>query len=394
MLSFREKLAPHLRSSRFGDCRINPRAGNHGITEDFELHAGCRRTTAEANRLSQLRTALQDVAGANGHGSMSKHAGSALKEIVFSDREEAEAYLAGIAASISNVDFERDEFYLTYAGGSIGNCMLHRGATSALRYKVSESGELHFVILQSGAVQFSGGRRSEETAIAQRTGLLLGPDAAGRCAVAADSTGISMITTEAAVRRFSERLIGDGRMIEMAPAPVTALDLIEPVAATLARNVTGVFHELQALGRSGLSKLAMASFDEILLGLAAVSASPTVRAFVQDKPRSSGSLTVRKARDYIHAHSAEPISFSELAGRVGVGLRALQLAFRRELGCSPRDYLIACRLEGARGRLLSAGDGTTVTQIALECGFTDMAVFSRKYREQFGERPSETLRRR
>jgi transcriptional regulator GlxA family with amidase domain len=35
-----------------------------------------------------------------------------------------------------------------------------------------------------------------------------------------------------------------------------------------------------------------------------------------------------------------------------------------------------------------------VTQIALECGFTDLAFFARKYREQFGERPSETLRRR
>lgn len=325
---------------------------------------------------------------------MSKSAGTGLEEIVFSDREEAEAYLDGIADSISNVDFDGDDFYLSYAGGSIGQCALHRGATSALRYQVSESAELHFLIVQNGAVLFSDGRRGEEAAAAQRTGLLLGPGAAGRCGVADDSSGISMITTEAAIRAYSERLIGDGRKIEFTSAGVTALDLTDPVAATLARNVAGVFHELQALGRSGLSKLAMANFDEILLGLAAVSASPTVCEFVRDRPRSAGSPSVRKARDYIHAHAAEPISFSELAGRIGVGLRALQLAFRRELGCTPRDYLIACRLEAARGRLQSARDGTTVTQIAHECGFTDMAVFARKYREQFGERPSETLRRR
>ena len=63
-------------------------------------------------------------------------------------------------------------------------------------------------------------------------------------------------------------------------------------------------------------------------------------------------------------------------------------------GCSPRDYLIACRLELARTRLLAGGEGHTVTRIALDCGFTDMAVFARKYRVHFGERPSETLRRR
>jgi transcriptional regulator GlxA family with amidase domain len=57
-------------------------------------------------------------------------------------------------------------------------------------------------------------------------------------------------------------------------------------------------------------------------------------------------------------------------------------------------YLMTCRLELARNRLLSVGEGTTVTQIALGCGFSDMTVFARKYREQFGERPSETLRRR
>jgi len=324
---------------------------------------------------------------------MSTTSGTGLKEIVFGTREEAEDYLSNIAACIKNVDFDEDGFHMAYAGGSIGHCALHRGTTSTLHYRVAQSDEYHFIILQSGHVTFSGGRRGEE-AVARRKGLLLGPSARGQCGVAAGSAGISMITTEATVRRYAERVIGEGHRIELAPSAITTFDFNEPVGATLARNVTGVFHELQALGRSGLSKLAMANFDEILLGLAAVAISPTVRNFIGDKPKPSGSQSVRRAREYIHAHAADAISLSELAARLGVGLRSLQMAFRREIGCSPREYLMTCRLEVARSRLLSAGEGATVTQIALECGFSDMTVFARKYREQFGEKPSETLRRR
>jgi AraC-like DNA-binding protein len=324
---------------------------------------------------------------------MGTASGTDLKEIVFAAREEAEDYLSSIADCIKDVDFACDGFHMAYAGGSIGQCALHRGTTSAMRYRVSQSDEYHFIILQNGTVTFSGGRRGEE-AVARRKGLLLGPSSRGRCDVAGESAGISMIVTQASVRAFAERIMGDGHDVELLPAAMTTLDLTEPVGATLARNVTSVFHELQALGRSGLSKLAKANFDEILVGLAAVSISPTVRNYVGDKPKSSGSQSVRRAREYIHAHAADPISLSELAARLGVGLRALQLAFRREVGCSPREYLTTCRLEVARSRLLSAEEGATVTQIALECGFSDMTVFSRNYREQFGENPSETLRRR
>lgn len=324
---------------------------------------------------------------------MGKPGTDLLREIVFADREQAEAHLAGLARSISGVDFGEEEFYLTYAGGSIGRCALHRCSTSQLSYSVARSDEFHFVIMQEGRVRFDDAKGAVASAD-RRTGLVMGPDARGRCGVASGSRGISMITTAAHVRAYAERLIGDSRPIEIVSAGVTPFDLTDPVAATFARNLAGVFHELQALGRSGLSGLAVSHFDEVLLGLATVSVSPTVRDFVRGKSTGNEPAAVRQARDYLHAHAAEPVSFSDLASRLGVSLRSLQMAFQRELGCSPRDYLVACRLELARARLTAGGDRATVTQIALECGFTDMGAFARKYRETFGERPSETLQRR
>jgi transcriptional regulator GlxA family with amidase domain len=51
-------------------------------------------------------------------------------------------------------------------------------------------------------------------------------------------------------------------------------------------------------------------------------------------------------------------------------------------------------LHQARRALLAATQGsTTVSTVALDCGFWHFGDFSRAYRECFGELPSDTLRR-
>jgi len=42
--------------------------------------------------------------------------------------------------------------------------------------------------------------------------------------------------------------------------------------------------------------------------------------------------------------------------------------------------------------LLSGESGASVTAAAMASGFTDLSHFSAKYRDKFGELPSETLR--
>jgi AraC-like DNA-binding protein len=51
------------------------------------------------------------------------------------------------------------------------------------------------------------------------------------------------------------------------------------------------------------------------------------------------------------------------------------------------------RLAQARADLAAAAPGTTVTSVALDCGFTHLGRFSLDYAKEFGEPPSETLRR-
>lgn len=99
---------------------------------------------------------------------------------------------------------------------------------------------------------------------------------------------------------------------------------------------------------------------------------------------------VDRALELIDADLAAELALGDLARGAGVGVRALTRGFQRRLGVSPMRYLQQRRLERARGDLLD-GRGS-VTDVAYRWGFGNLGDFALKYRERFGERPSETLR--
>jgi AraC-like DNA-binding protein len=317
-----------------------------------------------------------------------------FQQRTFADRSEAEAFVATLAKSISSPRFEGDpdEFHFSYAGGSLGRCGLHRGSHSQLSFKVTRADEYHIVLPLKEGGRFTGAHGTDEVA-AGRSGILLPPRVEGRFDVRAGTAGISLIASSTSVRARAEALVGDDGRLGPAQEGAAMLNHSDPVVKTLVRNVSGVFHEMQNLSHIGLPSLAAANFDDLLLGFASAIIWPSVRTRVSSRVADPGPAVVKRARDFIDAHAAEPIRLSELARALGVGLRSLQIGFRRHVGCSPREYLMNCRLQLARSRLL-AGPSTKVSTVAFDCGFSDLAVFSAKYRQMFGELPSETLRKR
>lgn len=102
---------------------------------------------------------------------------------------------------------------------------------------------------------------------------------------------------------------------------------------------------------------------------------------------------VRHAAAFIHDHSGEAIGLDDLVRAGGVSRRSLHAGFRKYYGVPPMIYLRNVRLDTARLRLKRLGTGeATVTQIALECGFTHLSKFAAAYKDRFGELPSDTLR--
>jgi len=88
---------------------------------------------------------------------------------------------------------------------------------------------------------------------------------------------------------------------------------------------------------------------------------------------------------------AQPIYSEEMARKLGLSVRTLHDVVRRYRGMSLHRYLRLRRLWLVRRRLLAGAD--SVKAVALAFGFWHLSDFSRGYRDQFGETPSETLER-
>ena len=111
------------------------------------------------------------------------------------------------------------------------------------------------------------------------------------------------------------------------------------------------------------------------------------------RPIVTDRLMVARAIDAIEASEGEGLSNEDLVRITGVSERSLRAGFRRYFGVSPKKFMQISVLNKARRRLSRAmPEDTTVTQIAADLGEWDVGRFAMRYKQEFGESPSETLR--
>ena len=184
--------------------------------------------------------------------------------------------------------------------------------------------------------------------------------------------------------------------VQGAPGTDWRLTSLRPAPDTRER-----WHRMLAFVDTLLSD-AEAMATPLLIGPAARLAAATVLACFPhtagpgaiEQPRDVHPESMRRAITYLEAHADRDLTIGEVAAATGVGPRALQLAFRRHLRTTPTAYQRGVRLRHAHAQLRRATpeDGTTVARVALDWGFASASRFAARYREMFGELPSETLR--
>ena len=95
---------------------------------------------------------------------------------------------------------------------------------------------------------------------------------------------------------------------------------------------------------------------------------------------------VKLAVEFIQAHPDNLVSGTELASLTNVSLRALQDGFQRFVGMSIVAYQRQVRLERAYG-VLTQGVAPSVTEVALQFGFSNVGRFSQYFQSAYGVSP-------
>ncbi len=105
----------------------------------------------------------------------------------------------------------------------------------------------------------------------------------------------------------------------------------------------------------------------------------------RQKLNSEVQRLTRKAMAFIHEHYGEPIGREDFARHVGVSEGYLSRSFNQETGLSLIHYLTRYRIQQAKQLLVSTDK--SITDIAMEVGFSDSNYFSRVFRQEAGVSP-------
>lgn len=114
--------------------------------------------------------------------------------------------------------------------------------------------------------------------------------------------------------------------------------------------------------------------------------------YKQFSPQTQGHSQIQKSIDFIHKNFKNSnINIKDIASLSYLSDVQFRKHFEKELGVSPKKYIINLRIEHAVNLML---DGFySLQEIAFMCGYTDYKYFSSSFKKMKGISPSEYQRK-
>jgi AraC family transcriptional regulator len=113
---------------------------------------------------------------------------------------------------------------------------------------------------------------------------------------------------------------------------------------------------------------------------------PEVAQAAPDRRGGLRAWQARKVRAYIDSHIAGPVLVADLCALVQLSEAHFSRAFRRTFGKSPHAFVIRRRVELAAQYMLQTE--APLSDIALQCGFTDQPHLCKHFRQTTGHTPA------
>ena len=108
-------------------------------------------------------------------------------------------------------------------------------------------------------------------------------------------------------------------------------------------------------------------------------------------PKKSHDGEIRKAVAFITENCGRAVLLSDMADAVGMSRTRFAEAFRSNTGITPHDFLLITRVEKAENLLRNCD--ASITEIAFESGFDNVAGFNKAFKKKNGITPSEFRKR-
>ena len=200
---------------------------------------------------------------------------------------------------------------------------------------------------------------------------------------------ISLTVQAAALTGKLAAVVGDLRLGPLEFNPIA--DLNRPQSLQLSRLLQFVTTEAELSWP--IPPIMLAEMQQAMMTSFLLANTSNYSGLLHREPAMAAPRQVRLAEQFIEAHWDQPITIEALVAASNVSARSLYMAFRKGRGYTPMEFAKRVRLGHARRMLSAPQPRTSVAAVAFECGFGNPGHFSRDYLNQFGENPSETLRR-
>ncbi|WP_035053849.1 XylR family transcriptional regulator [Andreprevotia chitinilytica] len=166
----------------------------------------------------------------------------------------------------------------------------------------------------------------------------------------------------------------------------------DPLARTLTRiPLSSVAQGTEEMGRTAAHLLHQMLHGARLSATRILVPPVGINVLASSKHEPLNSPYVMRARHYIRQYACQGIKTEQVADYVGVSRSSLESYFRRELGCTVHQEILRFKLDIAKTMLEQ--DNASSADIAVRCGFTSLQYMYAVFKRELGCTPKEYLDR-
>lgn len=285
-----------------------------------------------------------------------------------------------------DIEFEHSHVWLD------GICINQLAYGRELRNRISEFVDENYCVMLpvEGSYAIENSKKRVEADAKSIT--IINPDCPVTLEASSDYRNVSVRISRNAIDNALVNHTGErpAEPVQFAPHPQLLKDGAEPLRNLVMQvwqecrqnmsvsTFSAVGRELEMLLASMLLKCVPNNYSRRLLGTGEIPPSAACEVAVH----------------FLKKNAREDIAMDEIIKVSGLAKTSLYTEFHKYYSTTPMVFLRRERLRLAHDTLTSANpDTTTVTRVALECGFTHFSRFAHYYKQQFGELPSDTLQR-